>query len=227
MNLLKQQPLFLFLTLLFFSTIIHAAQTCTTNQIAAVDFNGISGSSDNNVVAAGKNGEVYIYDGANWSTNPVTSPGNPRKDLEDVSVINATSSVVVGKNGTVLLQNSGSWSTLTAPTGEELKAVWAYSTSDFYVFGKKGTVYHYNGAWSDLSGAASTGNNDDFEDAWGNGTYLYGLTKAGKLFQLTLAGSWTTINTCAAAANRDLKSLWGDAAGNLYLAGKGGDVFYY
>ena len=172
---------------------------------------------------------MYIYDGTNWSINPITIPGNPNEDLEDVSVINATSSVFVGKNGTGLLQDSVTLSTLTAPNGEDLKAVWAYSTTNFYVFGKKGTVYYYDGSWNDLSGAsnANTGKNDDFEDAWGNGTYLYGLTKAGDLYQLTLGGNWATITTCAAAANQDLKSLWGDAAGNLYLAGKGGDVFYY
>ena len=222
----KKIVLSLFLALLLLPS-LQAAQTCTTSQIAAVDFDGISGNSDNNVVAAGENGEVYIFDGTSWTVNPVIIPGNPGEDLEDVSVINDKSSVVVGKNGTVLLQDNDTWSTLPPPNGEDLKAVWAYSTTDFYVFGKKGTVYHYNGAWSDLSGAAGTGNNDDFEDAWGNGTFLYGLTKAGELFQLTLGGNWTTINTCATAANQELKSLWGDAAGNLYLAGKGGDVFYY
>jgi len=194
----------------------------TTNTLSQKELKGISGSSDNNVIAAGKNGEVYIYDGSNWS-GPITITGNSGEDLEDVSVINSTSSIVVGKKGTVLVQNNNVWSSLTTPNGEDLRGVWAYSPTDFYVFGKKGTAYHYNsGAWNDLS---ATTNNKDFEEAWGDTNAVYGLTKKGVIHTFTRpANTPSSNNTCDTASGDDFKSFWGDGSGSFYLAGKKGEI---
>ena len=196
---------------------------CTTTTTASKeDLKGISGSSKTDVLAVGKEGEVWSYNGTNWSAVSVT--GNPNKDLEDVYAIDSSNSVAVGKKGTVLVETSDSWNTLTAPTSKDLKGVWAYSVSEIYVFGKDGSIYSWNGsAWTNQGSLAGTDNNDDFEDAWGNSTYVYGLTKAGHLFRYTRSdGSWTEITTCAAGGGVDFKDLWGDGSGNIYFAGKSG-----
>ena len=194
--------------------------TCTTITTASTeDLDGISGSSKTDVLGVGKNGEVWSYDGSTWTAVSVT--GNPGEDLEDVYAIDSTNSVAVGDNGTVLLESSGSWSTLTAPTTKDLRGVWAYSTSEIYVFGKEGAIHSYNGSsWTSLGSSAGAGSSDKFEDAWGNSTYVYGLTEKGELFRYTRSsGAWTEITTCAVGGSIQFEDLWGDGSGNIYLAG--------
>lgn len=200
---------------------VTTPNSCTTTTTASTeDLDGISGSSKTDVLGVGKNGEVWSYDGSGWSA--VTVSGNPGEDLEDVFAIDATNSVAVGDNGAVLLESSGSWSTLTAPTSEDLRGVWAYSTSEIYVFGKQGTVYSYDGSsWTNQATAAGTDSNDKFEDAWGNSTFVYGLTEDGNLFRYRRSsGMWTEIATCAVGGNIQFEDLWGDGSGNIYLVGK-------
>ena len=200
------------------------SSSCSTTTTASKkDLDGITGSSKTDVLGVGKDGEVWSYNGTNWSA--VTVSGNPDKDLEDVFAIDSTNSVAVGDDGTVLLENNGTWSTLTAPTSEDLKGVWAYSSSEIYVFGKKGSVYSYNGtSWTDQRSAAGTNNPDDFEDAWGNATYVYGLTDKGNIFRFNRGtSSWNEITTCNVGGGVDYEDLWGDASNNIYLAGDKGD----
>lgn len=195
--------------------------SCTTTTTSSGEnLDGISGSSKTDVLGVGKEGEVWSYDGSNWTTVSIT--GNPGEDLEDVYAIDSTNSVAVGDNGTVLLETSGTWSTLTAPTSRDLRGVWAYSTSEVYVFGKEGAIYSYNGSsWTSLGSSAGTNGNDKFEDAWGNSTYVFGLTEKGNLFRYTRSGgTWTEITTCAVGGNVQFDDLWGDGSGNIYLAGK-------
>jgi len=194
--------------------------TCTTTTTSSgEDLDGISGSSKTDVIGVGKDGEVWAYDGTNWSLVSVT--GNPDKDLNDVFAIDSTNSVAVGDDGTVLLKSSGSWSTLSAPTGKDLKGVWAYNTSEIYVFGKDGYIYSWNGSsWTGHRSSAGTGNGDDFEDAWGDSTYVYGLTDDGNLFRYTRSsGSWTEITSCDIGGSTEFDDIWSDGS-NFYLAGK-------
>ena len=212
---------------------------CTTTTIpSGEELKGISGVGNSDVTAVAKKGEVYNYDGSAWNVQSVTN--DPGEDLDDVYAIDASTSVAVGKKGVVLMESAGSWSNIaSSPIGEDLKGVWAYSASDVYVVGKKGTIYSYDylaGAWQDLSSVSGADiNNDDFEDAWGDGTYFYGLTKDGELYRYTRAqavltpAAWSTINSCV-AGGVSYKDLWGDASGNIYLAGKdnnGGAVYRY
>jgi len=197
-----------------------SGSSCTTTTTSsAEDLDGISGSSKTDVLGVGKNGEVWSYNGTNWTAVSVT--GNPGEDLEDVYVIDSTNSVAVGDNGAVLLETNGTWSTLTAPTSKDLRGVWAYSTSEIYVFGKEGAIYSYNGSsWTSMGASAGAGNNDKFEDAWGNSTYVYGLTEKGELFRYTRSsGTWTELTTCAVGGNVQFEDLWGDGSGNIYLTG--------
>ena len=214
------------LMLICFSNLAIAAQTCTTSQIgiASNDFKSISGSSDSNVIAVGKNGVVYTYNGTSWSSS---SSGTTR-DLEDVFVLNSTTAYAVGDKGTIRIYNGSSWSGTTSGTTEDLKAVWAYSTSEVFAVGKNGVVLRYNGStWLNLSAAANTGS-EDLEAAWGNATNFYALGKNGNLYIYNRSGdSWSTTTTCASAISDDANALWGDSSGNIYIAIDGGAVYKY
>jgi hypothetical protein len=72
-----------------------AAQVCTTQRIGNNEFRGISGDSDSNVIAVGKKGTIYRWDGSSW--NAMTNPNN--EDLNDVEVVDAGTAFAVGKDG--------------------------------------------------------------------------------------------------------------------------------
>ncbi len=223
MRLKTRLPFYLaiFLGLCFYPLTNFAALTCTTTTIAGGDeFVGISGSSSSNIVAVDENGILVTYDGTSWSSTSITS--DPGAEFSDVYIIDGSTGVAVGENGDVVLQTGGTWANLGSGTSNDLNAVWAYSASEIYAFGNEGTIQVYNGSsWSNQKSSAGAKSSDKFKDAWGNSSYVYGLTEAGYLFRYDRSGgSWSKISTCNIGGNIEFKSLWGDASGNLYLAGE-------
>ena len=71
------------------------AQVCTTQTFGNRDFNGISGSSDSNIIGVGKNGTIYREDGNGWAA--MSSPTN--EHLNDVEVVDGEVRVKVGETG--------------------------------------------------------------------------------------------------------------------------------
>ena len=193
------------------------APTCTTITIpGADDLEGISGVSDTDVTAVGKNGEIYNYDGANW--NQVPSPTG--EDLKDVFMLNASYGWAVGNKGTVIAWDGSAWNGMTVPTGEDLKGVWAYSATEVYVAGKRGSLYLWDGSgWNDLSTAAWI-NNTDLESVWGTAAKIYALAKDGTLYTRDRATNATATDSLCVTAGVDFKDLWVNAAGETYLAAK-------
>lgn len=195
---------------------------CDITQIAAdgEEFRGISGSSDSNVIAAGNDGSLYHYDGATWTKNAFVSP----EDLRDVEVVAANLAYAVGKKGKVLKYDGAAWSTLPKPTNEELMGVWADASGVVWVVGKKSVLYRWDGAnWQDMSGGgqANVDNNQELRDAWGNGSVFYALEKDGDLYRYTRPGGpWSKRTACSAAFDMDVRDIWGDGSGNIYIAGK-------
>ena len=89
-------------------TYLFAGQICDTQSIGDADLNGISGSSDSNIIAVGikesSRGQIWHYDGSNWTR--CTDGDIPDVDLEDVEVFSASAAFAVGKkdsNGTFLV----------------------------------------------------------------------------------------------------------------------------
>ena len=204
------------------------AQTCTTVVVDAggIEFRGIDGSSDTNVFAVGKDGTIYHYDGSGWTDQTADNNDPNLEDLRDVHAVDTSVAFAVGKGGVILEYDGTDWDlgTLDTATDKEFKGVWAASSTEAFAVGKDGTVYMFDGTdWSDQSGAAGTGNGDDFEDAWGDADDFYGLTKSGTLFHFDLGtSSWDAgpITTCDIDNDLTFKDLWGDASGDLFLAGK-------
>jgi photosystem II stability/assembly factor-like uncharacterized protein len=180
------------------------------------EFRGISGDSDTNVIAVGKKGTIYRYDGSSW--NPMIGPDN--KDLNDVEVLGVDSAFAVGKDGEVLQLSGGVWSSIGGFTNEDLFGVWAASATEVYAVGKKGTLFVYDGStWTDQSAAAGT-DNKDIEDAWGDANYFYAIGEQGRLYRYDRnTATWLPPDTSCTVGDR-FEDLWGDASGNLYLVGQ-------
>ena len=201
---------------------VGAAQVCTTQQVGNQEFRGISGESDSNVIAVGKKGAIYRYDGSGW--NAMTNPSN--EDLNDVEVVDSNTAFAVGRKGEVLQLAGGVWTSIGGFTSEDLFGVWAASATEVYAVGKKGTLFRYDGStWTDVSTAAGT-NNKDLKDAWGDADSFYAVGDDGRLYRYDRnAGSWLPPDTSCTSGSK-FTDLWGDGGGNVYLVGKD-EVFLY
>jgi hypothetical protein len=194
---------------------------CTTVQIAAdgEEFRGISGTSDSDIFAVGHDGSIYHYDGITWSKTFDTG-----EQLHRVQSVAPNLAYTVGHDGEVFEFDGITWTNLPAPTGEDLNDVWAISSSEVWVVGKKEALYLWNGAsWQDMSGGgqANVDNNQELRGAWGDAIFFYALEKDGDLYRYSrTAGPWSKIGACNAAFDMDVRDIWGDGAGNVYIAGK-------
>ncbi len=204
------------------ATNVSATQVCTTQKVGNDEFRGISGTSDDNVIAVGKNGTIYRYDGTSWSlmTNDVY------EDLNDVEALGNTA-FAVGKKGETLQLVGGSWISHTGFTKEDLYGVWAASPTEVYVAGKKGTLFSYDGtSWTDLKDIANTDKKEDLTDIWGYAYGVYVIDEEGTLYIFDrTSGTWLPPDTSCAFGDK-FEDLWGDSRGNVYLAAKE-DVYLY
>ena len=112
-------------------------QNCTTQSVTGEELRGISGNSDSNVIAVGKKGEIWQYDGSSW--NAMSSPTG--KDLNSITVLSGGSAYAVGqkadnsigggaKEGNVLKFSGSTWTTIPiADLNQDLQGVWADSGS--------------------------------------------------------------------------------------------------
>ena len=212
----KQPSITALLTLLLMVTNAAATQVCTTQQVGDDEFRGISGADDNNVIAVGKDGTIFRYDGTAW--NSMASPTD--EDLNDVEVVDANTAFAVGKDGEVLQYSGGVWTSIGGFDDEDLFGVWAASATEVYVVGKKGTIYRYDGSiWTDQSAAAGT-DDKDIEDAWGDANFFYAISEKGRLYRYDrVAATWLPPDEECTVGEK-FEDLWGDEFGNVYLVGK-------
>ncbi len=197
------------------------AAVCTTTQIASdgEEFLGVSGSSDSNVIAVGKDGGIYQYDGSNWSKDSFVAG----EQLNDVEVVNSNLAFAVGKKGEVLEYDGANWNQLPAPVNEELFGVWAISANEVWVAGKKAALYRWDGSsWTDMSGAgqANVDNNKELLEVWGDASSFYAVEKDGDLYRYARPGGpWSKPTACSSSFNIEALDVWGDGAGNVYIGG--------
>lgn len=200
--------------------------TCSIDQVASnsTEFRGISGSSDGNVIAVGHNGLIYHYDGTSWDREYSSD-----QDLHAVSVVNSSLAYAAGHNGRVLKFNGNNWSIFGGTIDDEdLNGISAESASDIWIVGKKATLEFWDGInWTDMSGDsdADVDNNQELRGSWADAANFYAVEKDGDLYHYDkslVSQSWAKIDSCSNIddINMDSKSIWGDGAGNIYIAGK-------
>jgi Family of unknown function (DUF6701) len=222
-------------------------QICSTSFLTD-DMNGISGSSDDFIIAVGKRdsnySQIWEYDGTNWVRQGSTV-NLPNEDLKDVQVINTTTAFAVGNKGggkgTFLVRDGSGWtdeSSNLPSINQDMLGVWSDTATEVFIGGKKDgndgkmILCEDSGGWSciDLENNVNDNRNQDIEDVWGDGSNVYFLDKRGRLFIFDRSGIsdptntsyWTEDNSCEnLSSNSDFRDLWGDGAGNIYLTGKG------
>lgn len=192
-------------------------QVCTLSTLGDKDFNGISGSSDADVVAVGKDGNIARYDGVSWTAE--ASPTT--EELNDVEVVSSALAYAVGKKGTVLHYDGAGWTARATPDDKELQGVWGDSPSAAWAAGKNGTLISWNGtAWVDVGAAAGTGDRE-MVDLWGHASEVWALDSDGVLYRFDrITGAWDSPDGACDVGGGNFVDLWGDGSGTLYLVKK-------
>ncbi len=225
-------------------------QICTTSFLTD-DLNGISGSSDSNVIGVGKkeggDGQIWHYDGTTWTRSNDADILN--EDLQDVEVISSTVAFAVGNRdsgrGAFLVYDgtdiNADWSDESSnlpAINKDMLGVWSDTATEVFIGGKKdgndGTMIlcEDSSGWSctDLLNNNNDNGGEDIEDVWGDNNDVYFLDKRGSLFIFDRLGIATPTNTTYwseetacndLSGNSDFRDLWGDGSGNIYLTGKG------
>ena len=220
----KQSP-FLRLTIIILPLLatinVGAEQICTTQRVGNEEFRGISGTADSNVIAVGKKGKIYHYDGNVW-----TSMSNSNNDdLNDVEVVGSTA-FAAGQDGDTLQLVGTNWVSQSGFTSVDLFGVWAASATEAYVAGENGKIYSFDGAsWTEQSANAGT-TPEDLVDIWGDANGVYIVSEDGHLYRFDrTTGTWLPRDSSCTIGNK-FEDLWGDGNGNIYLVGKN-QLFLY
>jgi hypothetical protein len=114
------------------------------------------------------------------------------------------------KGGEILKLVGSTWTVLT--TIANSSALWAFGPNDLYVTARD-TIHHYNGStWTQ---ATVTG--ADLSDIWGaSASELYAVGQGG----VVVRGTGTTWATVTVPTTRNLVSVHGTAANDVFVAGE-------
>ena len=183
-----------------------------------LEFNGLWGSSDENLYAVGSSGAIWRFDGTGWTAMESGT------DQRLHSVWGATDGVnvyAVGYDGTILHFNGATWSALGSGTTENLFGIWGSEANEFYIVGSKGTVLRIDGlSWSLMT----SGTTQDLSDVWGSAPdRIFAVGDAGTI--LFYDGQlWTAM---ASGTELDLNAVWGSSATDVYASGVSGTLLHY
>jgi hypothetical protein len=100
------------------------------------ELNAVDGSSSENVLSVGNDGQTLHFDGQRWARLPFPTTA----DLHDVVTVSPSMAVAVGVSGTVGVFDGSEWTLATAPTDETLYGIWS-DGSDYWVVGD-GVILH-------------------------------------------------------------------------------------
>lgn len=179
---------------------------------------GLWGTSDSNIYAPSNNGNVIRWDGTQFSSEFVSSPGA----VEEVWGADATHVYAVTSSGGVYFSSGdGNWSLVHAPGVGPLSGVHGTSASNVYVTGNVGTVVRYNGTdWQTMTSNTSV----YLWDVWAaSRTDVFAVGDAGAIIHYDgVAWSPMVSNTA-----EDLLAVYGSSGSNVFAVGRNGAIVRY
>ncbi len=187
-----------------------------TDLIPSVTLYGMWAESENNIFAVGRGGEIWQWNGTQWTRLP-------NSDGHDLFAIdgNAGSVVAVGDQGTLLKRVNGAFVKNDTGLFNGLHDVWASASGDFFIAGDDGLVMR-------LSGTSPPENTNPVPTAllsiWGaSDTDIFATGLDGVILHNDGA-SWTNMTS---PTTELLAAVDGTSASDVYAVGGRGTVIHY
>ena len=189
--------------------------------------NGISAVSPTEVWIVGSNGNVWEYDGSNWTQHVGTGLWGANT-INGVSAYSSTEVWIVGNSGHVWEYDGTDW-TQHSGTGRwedaNLGEVFAYSPTEVWIVGANGNVWEYDGSsWSQHSG---TGRWDTQQI---NGVSVYSSTEvwivgnSGHVWEHD-GSSWTQHSGSGTWGTRNINGVSAYSPTEVWIVGRNGSVW--
>jgi hypothetical protein len=205
-----------------------AFDTSATGTLSAV-----WGSGPNDVFIVGgttEQGEIYHYDGVDWS---------PMQVPEDVPLLvwvhgfGPELVYAVGLDGSVVRYDGNAWSSLDSGTEEDLWGVFGFASDDLWIVGGDAStedpvILHYDGSSFsayELPEEENRRRASSIFKVWGIDGFIAAVGERGLILELR-DGEWRSVSTDTSEA---FVSLWGTSAENIVAAGSNvsGQIAHY
>lgn len=188
--------------------------TSWTSYAQNLSITGLSGSAGNNIWGIEFLGQLFHWDGMNWS-----KIGNPEPNggLRLGIWGNSPSSVwVVSTAGYISRWYQSTWTAYQLdlmPQGA-LYAIWGSSSNDIWVVGGSGRVARWNGQWTGFSSSASP----PLSGIWGSSPNDIWSVGAQGTIKRWLGDRWISVPS---GTTNDLTAIWGSRSNDVWAVGNG------
>lgn len=186
------------------------------------DLSSVWGSGPNDVFMVGgtrQRGEVYHFDGADWS--PMTIPDVPF--LVWVHGFGPDDVLAVGEDGAAIHFDGQDWTELDTGVDEALWGVWGADPSEVWVVGGdvgqgEPVILRYDGiSFKSVPVPANDRQATSLFKVWGIGSKVFAVGEKGLILEFD-GTAWSQV-PAGAAADEDFVSLWGTSESNIVVVG--------
>ena len=186
----------------------------------------IEGTGDTDIIAAGKNGAAFYYNGKTW--NEMNT--NDKLHIYRLACFSPKHYYACCRDGVIKKYNGEKWSkvhTCKLENGHKptLFGIWGSSLDNIYVVGERHTVLHYDGEkWEKIEIPNDKNKNAYFYSVWGlSPKNIYFLGDQGELYHYD-GKDFTKMNI---PTKHWLMGIWGTSPNDLYIVGEDGTFFHY
>jgi len=206
-------------------TILHYDGTGWTATAVAPGsiLNGISGSSESDIIAVGSNNATASFTGGVWTVSYATTA------LFEGDFDYAAGTVFAVADSGKVYTGTGTapWTQLTAPsTTANYYGVWADAAADAFFVASDGSIARYTGSTTLTAMVSGVSSADPLNAVHGlAGTDVWAVGYFGTIVSYGFTGNTWTAATSGTTAT--LRGVWDAAAGDVYACGDGGTIVHY
>ena len=163
-------------------------------------------------------GDVYRWDGSNWTLSVRGSTYGGQ--FLAVHGSSQTNVIAVGTNGIVARYDGASWTSMSSTTTRLLTSVWVEAVGLAYAVGANGTALRLSGSsWT----STSTGSPQTLNGVWSTSGTVFAVGSAGEALRYN-GSTWTRLST---PTSETLYGVAGTSASSVVAVGTAGTILRF
>lgn len=186
--------------------------------VSVVAFNNFAAFAINSINGGASGGDIYRYDGTNWTLSASGSTFNTR--FLEVHGNSANDLIAVGTNGVIARWNGTTWSPMPSGTTRTLRGVFVENATTAFAVGDNGTVLRFDGVvWAPVT----SGSTKQLNGVWSSGLTAFIVGDGGEVLRY----SGTTITRQTVPFADDLNAIGGVSGGAITAVGDFGGILRF